>query len=233
MLNEEKAGGRPVNRKSSWERQLRKRKKKTKAVTWHKRGGYHVPLFVPCTPNSELAKKIQVLEESTGRNRCVRFKVVETGGASIKSLLQRSNPWPTGQCGRPDCFPCKQEDGGDCQRSCVTYKIKCLKCEALGIIAEYKGETARNMYSRGREHLDDLRLKSDSSCMWAHCKKVHGSRVVEFSLQQTGTFSSALPRQVTEAVQIHNFKGEGFNRKQEFRQPATARAVYTRDIQEE
>ena len=52
-------------------------------------------------------------------------------------------------------------------------------------------------------------------------------------MQQTGTFSSALPRQVTEAVQIHNFKGEGFNRKQEFRQPATARAVYTRDIQEE
>ena len=69
--------------------------------------------------------------------------------------------------------------------------------------------------------------------MWAHCMKSHGSQRVKFVMEQTNSFTSALARQVTEAIQIHNFKGECFNRRQEFRQPAVAQAVFTRELQEQ
>ena len=174
----------------------------TESVNWHKAGGYHVPLFVPNTPGSELARQIQAVERLNS-HRCVRFKNVETGGTSVESLLQRSNPWPSGQCGRADCFPCMRDTGGDCKRSNVTYKIKCLECHA-----EYKGETSRNMYTRGKEHMRLFNNKDDKSAMWQHCKTAHSSQRVEFAMEQTGTFTSSLARQVTEAVQIKNFKGE-------------------------
>ena len=223
-------GGRPINRKRSWERLQRKRKKMAKSINWHKSGGYHVPLFVPSTPNSELAKRIKAVEERNTQ-RCIRFKVVEMGGTSVKSLLQRSNPWSGGQCGKDDCFPCKREKGGDCRRSCVTYKITCLECLSRGIIAEYKGETSRNMYARGKEHLQQFKNKAEASFMWAHCKSTHNSQRVEFAMQMTGTFRSSLARQVTEAIQIHNFKGVTMNRKQEFRQLAVARPVFSHELQ--
>ena len=86
MMSVAEAGGRPVNGKSSWERLQRKRKKRTKSVNWHKAGGYHVPLFVSNTPNSELTKQIQAIEQ-LNPHRCIRFKIVETGGTSVKSLL--------------------------------------------------------------------------------------------------------------------------------------------------
>ena len=187
------AGGRPVNRKSSWNREQRKRTKMSKSITWHKSGNYDVPLFVPCTPNSELARNIQALERDTAFARPVRIKIVETGGISMKSLLQRSDPWSKGQCGRPDCFPCMREKGGDCQKSNVTYLIRCLECEARGIDAEYKGETARNMYCRGKEHLQDYRSRSEASVMWAHCKKVHESQPVEFYMRQTESYVNPIP----------------------------------------
>ena len=227
MMSVAEAGGRPVNRKSSWERLQRKRKKRTKSVNWHKAGGYHVPLFVSNTPNSELAKQIQAIEQ-LNPHRCIRFKIVETGGTSVKSLLQRSNPWPSGQCGKEDCFPCRNEKGGDCKRSGVTYKITCLEC-----LAEYKGETARNMYSRGREHLRLFSKKDQASAMWEHCKSAHGSQRVEFSMQQTGSFTKPLARQVTKAIQIKNFKGKILNLKSEWRLPALARPVYSRELQDQ
>ena len=220
------SGGRPVNRKSTWEKQTRMKQKLAKTLNWHKSGGYHVPIFVPNTPGGELAKRVQAIEKVNSQ-RCVRFKVVETGGVSVKSMLQRSSPWPKAQCGRPECFPCKREKGGDCKRSGVTYKIVCLECQA-----EYKGETSRNMYTRGKEHLNDFKKRSPASVMWEHCVKAHQSREVGFSMQQTGAFSSALARQITEAVQIQNFRGEKFNRKEEWRQPAVVRPVFVREIED-
>ena len=220
------SGGRPVNRRSSWERQSRKKSKLAKSLNWHKSGGFDVPIFVPNTPNGELAKQVQAFERMNPQ-RCVRFKVVETGGVSVKSMLQRSSPWQKVQSGRSDCFPCKREKGGDCKRSGVTYKITCLEC-----LAEYKGESSRNMYTRGKEHLDKFNKESPDSFMWRHCIDAHESRKVEFSMQQTGAFSSPLTRQVTEAVQIYTFKGDIQNSKTEWRQPALAKPVFVRELQD-
>ena len=87
------------------------------------------------------------------------------------------------------------------------------------------------MYSRGKEHLDDYRNKTDKSVLWAHCVDKHDSCTAQFSMELTGSFRKPLPRQVSEAVQINNIKGESFNRKQEFRLPAVARPVFTRELQ--
>ena len=107
----------------------------------------------------------------------------------------------------------------------MTYKITCIECQA-----EYKGETARNMYVRGKEHLDAFQKRLASSFMWEHCVNVHQSQQVQFRMQQTGAFSKPLARQITEAVQISNFEGDGLNRKYEWRQPAVARAVFVREL---
>ena len=89
------------------------------------------------------------------------------------------------------------------------------------------------MYSRGREHLRLFSKKDQASAMWEHCKSAHGSQRVEFSMQQTGSFTKPLARQVTKAIQIKNFKGKTFNLKSEWRLPALARPVYSRELQDQ
>ena len=234
MVQVQEAGGRPVNRPRSWEQETRRKKKTEKSITWHKNGGFDVPLFIPCTPGGELAKKIKGVEEKKSGNRTVRFKVIETGGIAMKSLLQKSDPWAGGKCGRQGCFPCKGEkSGGDCERNSVTYRIVCKTCEENNQVAHYIGETSRNMYSRGKEHLQQYSSRSKASALWAHCVKFHDSAPATFIMQLTGVFSSSLRRQIAEGVQIRNFVGIIMNRKSEYRMPAVARTVYIRHVDNE
>ena len=99
-------------------------------------------------------------------------------------------------------------------------------------MSHYKGETSRNMYSRGVEHLRDLKGKSDDSPLWMHCVEHHESEMVSFKMELTGTFQKPLARQVMEGIQIHSFSGVAINRKQEYRQPAVARTQFTRSIRD-
>ena len=130
-------------------------------------------------------------------------------------------------------FPCTSGDkGGDCSKSSITYQIVCLKCQEQGIVCHYKGESARNMYSRGVEHLRDLRRKSEDSPLWMHCVEHHNSELVSFKMELTGTFQKPLSRQIMEGIQIHSFCGVSANRKSEYRQPAVARTQFTREIRD-
>ena len=49
-------------------------------------------IFVPHTPNSELAKSLRKIAD-TEAEAGVHFNVIETGGLSMRRVLQRSNPW--------------------------------------------------------------------------------------------------------------------------------------------
>ena len=146
MVDTEKAGGRPLNRERTWNQTERKKAKTMKKLTWHKTGGYHVPLFIPFTPNGELKEHLQEVEKKSAAGRDLRFKFIERGGISIKNLLQKSDPWANEKCDKEDCFPCKGEKGGSCRRNNVTYKICCSTCHEAGQNAQYIGETGRNMY---------------------------------------------------------------------------------------
>ena len=60
-------------------------------------------------------------------NENMRFKILETGGRTVKSLLQRANPTATAGCSSSDCIACKggRGSGGHCRRNTVTYEIEC------------------------------------------------------------------------------------------------------------
>ena len=230
MVQVDEEGGRPVNRPRSWEADLRQKKKLTKKMSWHKAGGYDVPLFIPFTPGSQLAKQLKEAEERSSADRKIRFRFVERAGTSLKSILQKSDPWAGGKCESSDCFPCRGEKGGDCRRNNVTFQIVCEMCEGGGVVAHYKGETSKNTYTRGLRHLDQLRTKSKDSVLWAHCKEHHQSSEVTFRMEKTGSFSDPLSRQIMEGVQINAFGGITLNRQSAWRLPAVSKVRFTRAL---
>ena len=178
-------------------------------------------------------KRIKEAEERSGKDRELRFKVIEPGGVSLKAVLQKSNPWSGEPCERTDCFPCTSgEKGGDCARSSVTYRIVCLKCADGAEAANYIGETGRNAYTRGQQHLQLLKNKSTDSPLWSHCMEHHGSERAEFRMKVMASFQKCLRRQIMEGEEIQEFSGLSMNRKSEWRGPAVARAAFTREVRD-
>ena len=66
----------------------------------------------------------------------------------------------------------------------ITYKIVCVPCSGMPPPGRYRyiGETARNAYTRGREHLSMLKNRSQASVLWEHCKDVHSGKMVDFKM---------------------------------------------------
>ena len=79
-----------------------------------------------------------------------------------------------------------------------------LWCEECGEnLACYKGETVRNSYTRGLEHLDNLAAKSeDKSVLWLHPVYQHRRREdVQCSMRVTESYSlDSVDRQVMKKV---------------------------------
>ena len=207
MLKESEDGGRPINSPRTWEEDLRQKNKYFKKKRWYRRGGYDVPLFVPHTPRGELAKKMKEKEAQNNQGRSIRFRIVEKGGITLEQKLRRSNPWAGEKCGRPKCFPCRSERGGNCYRESVTYTIWCEECGEE--VATYIGESGRNAFTRGCEHLDALNSRDEEkSVLWKHSKTHHQEREdVVYSMAVTGGYKAPLDRQLMERVKISNFKG--------------------------
>ena len=90
MVKVEREGGRLVNRPRSWEEDSRQARKASQQQNWFRSGGHHVPVFVPHTPGSELAKRMRAKENENNQGRKTRFLIVELGGKKIHNLL-----WPT------------------------------------------------------------------------------------------------------------------------------------------
>ena len=95
---------------------------------------------------------------------------------------------------------CGSDGRGNCRATNITYKIECSKCGYV-----YIGESGRNGYSRGREHLADLAKKSENSVLYRHIKEEHSgvnSDRPKFKMTILSTHKTALDRQVSEAVLI-------------------------------
>ena len=229
MLEVATNGGRPLNRARSWKEDIRQKKKELQRKNWYRKGGYDVPLFVPHTPRGELAKRMRAKEMENNQGRKIRFKIIEKGGVTLEKKLRRSNPWAGGRCGRERCFPCRGNKGGNCWREGVTYTLWCEECGER--VAAYQGETGRNGYTRGREHLENLEAKNeDKSVLWLHSIYHHQRREdVEYSMRVTGGYKDSLDRQVMERVQISNFRGPvRMNRKNEMGGVRVERTQYRR-----
>ena len=70
--------------------------------------------------------------------------------------------------------------------------------------AVYIGESGRNGFTRGGEHLDYWEASDeDKSVLWLHSVHHHQSRRdVNYSMRVTGAFRDPLDRQIMERIQI-------------------------------
>ena len=169
-----------------------------KRKNWYRAGGYESVIFVPATPNSELAKRMK--EEISSSN--LKINVVERPGIKVKRLLQKNDPNKSSECNTENCFVCSTTKEGSCRKSGVTYVMTC-KGDCGGDV--YNGETHGNGFSRGGEHLTDYRYKRGHSVMWKHCEKKHDGVEQQFEMKiMDYVRGDPTKRQIMEAVRINS-----------------------------
>ena len=214
-------GIRPRYRKKEWEAERRRNEKKMRKQNWSTKGGHIAPIMVPSTPRGELADMLRrVVQTEAASNKDLSFKIVESGGRTVKSLLQKSNPTATVGCTAEDCIACKGDrgTGGNCRKSNVTYEIECGMCEGEDK-SVYVGETSRNLYTRGVEHSKKYEGGKQDSFLQKHQVEKHNGRPAMFKAKVTGNFKDCLSRQVAEGVEIRRCTANLMNTKSEWHQP--------------
>ena len=118
------------------------------------------------------------------------------------------NPDPVGgHCGRPKCFPCRSKEG-TCHKQGIVYEIECSHCKAEGKKVQYIGESARNGYGSGAEHMANLNSESHSSPLVRHWKEKHPEQEWAYTMKVIKSHKTPLPRQVMEGDMIANFNGQ-------------------------
>ena len=70
-------------------------------------------IFVPCTPNSELAKELRKVEDVMETMSGMRMKIVEKAGIQLKRILVKTNPWAGTDCKREECLLINNFRGGE------------------------------------------------------------------------------------------------------------------------
>ena len=97
-------------------------------------------------------------------------------------------------------------------------------------VAEYFGETGRNAFTRGEEHLLNKQAEDENkSVLKLHSNHHHDGRDVRYSMRVTGVHNDSLERQITEAVNIANFRGPALmNRRGELGGVRIERQQYRR-----
>ena len=103
QLDQDNNGSRPLFRDR--ERIISDKAQKSK-VDWWNKGSQKDPkipkftsvLFVPPTPGSGLAKAMQKREAELNVHSGLRIKIVEKGGAKLKNLVVKKNPFKTEEC---------------------------------------------------------------------------------------------------------------------------------------
>ena len=148
----------------------------------------------------------------------VNFKIVEMGGRTLKRELQKSNPLSTPGCNKNDCIACRKRkgEGGQCHRSNINYQIECQLCKDTTPTI-YIGETSRNLYTRGGEHIH--RSREEDSFMKKHMEDKHAGLEEDFRAKVTHMNKDCLTRQVREGILIRRSSKELMNTKTEWFQP--------------
>ena len=138
-----------------------------------------------------------------------KLKVVENAGTSLGQMLSNKNPWAGSKCGRPDCFPCKQqtEHVENCGIQNVVYESRCNVCnleekgkkektleDTRPLPSIYVGESSRSLKERSKEHHADYSKMQEDS----HMLKDRPS----FNQYVISSHKSCLERQIGEAVRI-------------------------------
>ena len=86
-----------------------------------------------------------------------------------------------------------------CMKESVLYNITCEECKAQEKRAEYWGETGRDGYTRGGEHLKGCREKVGDNALCKHIEGEHeGEKGDEiYTMRIEKGFKKALARQIS------------------------------------
>ena len=155
---------------------------------------------------------------------------IERTGYSIQNQLETADPYEEENCGREDCFPCKEEGGGSrCERRGAGYEIICKSC--VGVVARYSGQTGRNCYVRGKEHLRGYTNRKEGNVLWEHDKEFHGGEgETEFKMVVGRVYGrDNTRRMVNEAARIEGNDGVVMNSRNEYKQSCLPRVVVHRN----
>ena len=222
IQQKDKDGIQPMYRHKEWNKKEREENKKGKKLDWFKKKGEETVIFIPATPRSELKKQ---LEEEVKKSK-VKVKIVERAGKTLKNILQRSDPFKKKQCDKKEtCMVCSSGRKGPCRRDGVTYEIRCEECKGI-----YVGETSRNGYTRGEEHMTAFRNRSDDSVLWRHVRECHTTPPIpSFQMTITGIYGDDCTlRQVAEVVKINKIPAAKLmNSRQEWNHPILPRTSVT------
>ena len=214
---------RPLYRTKEWKQKERMKEKRKKKTNWYQRKNkssakdeeYKSVLFVQPTKDSVLKRKY---EDVIRKSKC-SVKVIERAGKSVCQKLHKSYPFSKNKCNVNDCFVCLSEGKGNCLRENVNYELLCTR---PGCNYQYRGESSRNGYCRGREHLKGLTKRDQESVFVEHILNKHdgdfGTHVCcGFKMNVTETHMNAMDRQITEAINIDTQTKPSLNRKTGFR----------------
>ena len=222
-IEDEKNNVRPVYRNKNWKKDERRKDKENKRKNWATKNGHIAPIFVPATPGGELARRMRRVAEKEKKDG-IHFNIIEIGGRTLKSELQKSNPTATPGCDKEDCLPCSngRGKGGKCHANNVNYLIECLECpEQQRPI--YHGETSKNLYTRASQHLS---MRShEESFMRKHEVETHEGRKVKFGAKVTHTNRDCMSRQIREGVSMRRSTQPLLNSKTEWFQPPIFRVI--------
>ena len=157
-------------------------------------------MFITATPNSELKKELQ----SIIRKSPFKIRVIEKAGTKLVRHLQRNDPFKRNICNdKKKCMVCKYSEAGACRETGVSYKIECTNMSQDKCPYEYIGQTGKNAYTRGIQHLEDFEQKRDSSILWRHCQNVHAGEIQKFTMKiMDRCRNDPTKRRILEAIRI-------------------------------
>ena len=212
-MEDERRGVRPMFRPKTWKKEERRKEKEKKRKEWALKKGHIAPIFVPATPGGELAREMREIADREAKHG-IHFNIIEVGGRTLRSEIQRSNPTATPGCSKDDCPGCKEErgKGGKCHKSNINYKIECQNCKGV-----YIGETSKNLYTRSTQHYQNS--SETDSFMNRHHQEEHLGKDRRFLAKVTHTNKDCLTRQIREGVLIRRSKQPILNSKSEWFQP--------------
>ena len=232
-------GERPLYRPREWREEERRRKKYLKKAAWFRPAD--MVLFVPVTPDSQLASAARKVVEEEGRRLGVKVRLVERAGTTLRQKLVRTDLGEGRPCPQDDCVLCLTNpgEGGGLRhhRSGALYTGTCQLCpqdNGDNFTAVYTGESGDSGYVRINEHRTSIEHRDQSNAFAKHLTECHPGRegqVMAFQFKVARTFRRSLVRQVWEAVRIHGCEASiVLNSKAEWEQPVVERVVVIRDL---
>ena len=141
---------------------------------------------------------LDISRSSSSSHSDMKYKIVESGGRTVKSKLQKSNPTATPGCDNADCLACAggRWSGGLCLKSNVQYEMQRELCPDTNKCM-YIGESSQNLYTRAKEHIGkyNSRKRCHDSFIKKHQDEKHQGRQAQFQAKTTEVFKDCLERQ--------------------------------------